>query len=129
MDFSILIVDDESSCLAVVSEFFVARGFAVTTAQEFEEAEALVIKVSYSLVIVDLSLTKLNADEGLRLIDLIRERSPRTRIILLSGRISTEVREEALKRGANAVLCKPQRLDSIGALAQQLLEVSDGLCV
>jgi len=126
MDCPILVVDDESSFLAVVSEFFGSRGFKVTTARELEEAEALVLKFPYALVIADLSLTKLNSDEGLRLMDLIRERSPRTRIILLSGRVSAEVREEALKRGAHAVLRKPQSLASIGEVAQQLLEVNDG---
>lgn len=127
MDFAILVVDDESSCLSALSEYFKGQGFQVTTARELEEAEALIIKFDYSLVIADLSLTALNSDEGLRLIDHIRDRSPRSKVILLSGRISPEVRAEALKRGAQAVLGKPQPLRSLGALAEQLLEVSDGL--
>jgi DNA-binding response OmpR family regulator len=127
MDFQILVVDDESTCVSTVSDYFGSQGFKVTTAGELEEAEALIIKYQYSLVISDLSLTALNSDEGLRLIDLIRDRSPRTKIILLSGRVSPEVRSEALKRGAQAVLEKPQRLASLGAMAEALLEVRDEL--
>lgn len=120
---SILLVDDEPSYLAAVSEFFLHLDYHVVAAQELEEAEALIITSHFSLVIVDLSLTNFNSDEGLRLIDLIGERSPETKIILLSGRVSPEVRAEALKRGAHAVLNKPQHLADIGALAERLLEV------
>jgi len=127
MDYPVLLVDDEPQCLSAVSEYFAHQGFQVTNARELEEAEALIIKFDYALVIADLSLTALSSDEGLRLIDHIRERSPQTKVILLSGRISPEVRAEALKRGAQAVLGKPQSLGSLRALAEQLLEVSDGL--
>jgi two-component system response regulator RegA len=123
MDNAILLVDDESAFLSTISEFFTNLDFKVMTAQELEEAEALIIKYSFRLVIADLSLTALNSDEGLRLIDHIRDRSPRTKIILLSGRVSPEVRQEALQRGAHAVLLKPQRLSDIGTIVEHLLEV------
>jgi len=125
MNFAILLVDDESACLSPVREYFTREGFQVTTAQELEEAEALIIKYDYSLVIADLSLTTLNSDEGLRLIDHIRDRSPKTKTILLSGRVSPEVQAEAFKRGAQAVLSKPQSLASLGTVAEKLLEVRD----
>lgn len=118
---SILLVDDEPACLAAVREFFSHLDYAVFAAQELEEAEALIITRDFSLVIADLSLTAFNADEGFRLIDLIGERSPQTKIILLSGRASPEIRDEALKRGAHAVLRKPQRMADVGAIAEQLL--------
>lgn len=123
MDNAILLVDDESAFLSTISEFFTNLDFKVMTAQELEEAEALIIKYSFRLVIADLSLTALNSDEGLRLIDHIRDRSPLTKIILLSGRVSPEVRQEALQRGAHAVLLKPQRLSDIGTIVEHLLEV------
>lgn len=127
MDFAILLVDDEPVCLGNVADYFRQKGLKVTTARELEEAEALIIKFQYSLVIADLSLTQINADEGLRLIDHIQDRSPQTKVILLSGRISPQVRAEALRRGAQAVLDKPQSLRDLGDLAEQLLEVPNGL--
>lgn len=126
MNCSLLLVDDDSSCLSAVAEYFSNLGYLVTKAKELEEAEALIIIFDYSLVIVDLSLTSLCADEGLRLIDLVQERSPRTKIILMSGRVSPEVRKEALNRGAHAVLGKPQHLPDVAQLVAQLLEVPSG---
>ena len=123
MDLALLIVDDESSYLAMVCEYFGARGYKVHSAQEYEEAEALLCKYDYSLVITDLCLTAVQADEGLHLIDTIKEKSPQTKIILLSGRATSAVHEEALKRGAHAVLGKPQPLDFINDVAKSLLEV------
>lgn len=127
MHFAILLVDDDPLCLGAITDYFQQKGFRVTAARELEEAEALIIKFSYSLVISDLSLTAINSDEGLRLIDHIQDRSPKTKAILLSGRISPQVRTEALRRGAQAVLDKPQSLRDLGALAEKLLEVPHGL--
>jgi DNA-binding NtrC family response regulator len=103
MNMALLVVDDESSYLAMVCEYFRNRGYKV---REYEEAEALFCKYSYSLVITDLWMTSVHADEGLYLIDTIKEKSPQTKIILLSGRVSSTLHEEALKRGAHAVLGK-----------------------
>ena len=126
MNASLLLIDDEPTCLGLMSEYFEGRGFKVTTAREMEEAQALINKFEYSLAITDLSLTSLNSDEGLRLLDHIRQRSPRTRIILLSGRVSPEVQAEAAKRGIDAVLSKPQPLDYIARLVVNILETSNG---
>lgn len=126
MKTSLLLVDDEPTCLGAMSEYFATRGFQVTAAREMEEAQALVNKHEYALAITDLSLTSLNSDEGLRLLDHIRHRSPRTKIILLSGRISPEVQAEAAKRGIDAVLSKPQSLDHIAKLVVNILEASNG---
>jgi DNA-binding response OmpR family regulator len=126
MNDAILIVDDDEACLSLLSEYFTKQGFQVTSAQELEEAEALILRFAYSLVIADLSLTMISSDEGLRLIDHIRERSARTKIILLSGRMSSEVHTEALRRGAQAALTKPQSLSNLGTLADKILEGPDG---
>jgi DNA-binding NtrC family response regulator len=123
MNLALLVVDDESSYLAMVCEYFGTHGYKVHAAQEYEEAEALLCKYSYSLVITDLCMTAVEADEGLHLIDTIKEKSPQTKIILLSGRVTAKVHEEALKRGAHAVLGKPQPLNFINDLAKSLLEV------
>jgi DNA-binding response OmpR family regulator len=120
MEFAILLIGDESSDLSAGSDYFRNQGFQVTLARELAEAEALILRFEFSLVIVDLSVAVLNYGEGLRLIDLIRVSSPSSKIILLSGHLSSELRTEALRRGAQAVLTKPQPLVNLGVIAHQL---------
>ncbi len=123
MNLALLVVDDEPMYLAAATEYFSSHGYDVHSAREFEEAEALLSKYNYSVVITDLCLTVVQANEGLRLIDAVKEQAPQTKIILLSGRVSLEIQEEALRRGAHAVLGKPQPLNSIDVIARSLLEV------
>lgn len=124
MNKALLIVDDEPAILGSMSEYFRAEGYIVHAAQELEEAAALVSKYAYSLVIADLCLTSVQSNEGFYLIEDIRTRSPKTKIMLLSGRMKDELGREALRRGADAVLCKPQPLPMLRALADNLLEVN-----
>jgi DNA-binding response OmpR family regulator len=117
----ILAVDDEEPILAALREFFEEEGYAVDCAQELEEAEALLSHVHYDLLIADLRLTGIHGSEGLELVRFARERSPWTRIVVLTGFGSVEIEMEAVGRGVDVFLQKPQPLASLAAIAADLL--------
>ena len=85
-----------------------------------EEAEALLSHIRYALLIADLRLTGVQGNEGLELIRFARERSPWTRTIVLTGYGSTEIEMEAIGRGVDAFLQKPQPLSQLAAIAATL---------
>ncbi len=114
----VLVVDDESAMLSAIREYFECRGVMVDCAHELEEAQALLTKRRYSAVITDLRMTA-HGDEGFHLVDEIRERSPNTRILLLTGYNSPEIRAEAIRRGVDAVLSKPTSLASLARIASK----------
>lgn len=116
----LLVVDDEESILSAIREYFQPRGYDVDCARELEEAEALLAHIRYALVIADVRLTGVHGNEGLELIRFIRERSPWTRIIVLTGYGSTEIEMEAIGRGVDAFLQKPQPLAELAAIAANL---------
>jgi len=125
MSARILVVDDEEPILAAVREYFEPLGYEVDCARELEEAEALLAHVHYSLLIADLRLTGSQSAEGLELIRFVRERSPWTRTILLTGFGSVEVETEALGRGVDAFLQKPQPLAHLASIAEELMRAAE----
>lgn len=116
----LLVVDDEESILSAIRDYFEPRGYEVDCARELEEAEALLSHIRYSLMIADLRLTGVQGNEGLELIRFARERSPWTRTIVLTGYGSTEIEMEAIGRGVDAFLQKPQPLAHLAAIAANL---------
>jgi DNA-binding NtrC family response regulator len=121
MSARILVVDDEEPILSAIREYFGPLGYEVDCARELEEAEALLAHVRYALMIADLRLTGSQSAEGLELLRFVRERSPWTRTILLTGYGSLEVEIEALGRGVDAFLQKPQPLSYLAGIAAELM--------
>ena len=116
----ILIVDDEEPILLALREYFVPLQYDVDCARELEEAEALLSHVHYALLIADLRLTGSHGNEGLELIRFVRERSPWTRIVVLTGYGSAEIESEAVGRGVDAFLQKPMPLADLAEIASAL---------
>lgn len=117
----ILIIDDEEPIRFAVREYFERSGYIVDSAQEAEEAEALLAHVRYDAVIADLRLTGIYRTEGLGIISSVRERCPWTRTVLLTAFGSPEVEREARRLGVDAFLQKPQPLSELAEVIAGLL--------
>lgn len=120
----LLVVDDEESIRFSLSEYFSQRGFMVDAAHDLEEAERLIAKTSYQVVIQDLRLNFTHRNHGLEIIKLIHRRSPKTRIVVLTSYGSTEIEDEARRSGADAFLYKPKPLSQVAEVVQGLIESS-----
>jgi DNA-binding response OmpR family regulator len=118
----ILIVDDQEAILFAMREYFAALSYLVDCAREPEEAYALLAENSYSLVVADLRLTGSCDVEGLEIVKAVREKSPSTRIIMLTAYGSLEIEDEAKRSGVDVFLHKPRPLPEVAALAVRLLE-------
>jgi DNA-binding NtrC family response regulator len=117
----ILIVDDERAIRFAMRAFFAKRAYAVECAADREEAETLLARRRFALVIADLRLPPRFEREGLDLLALLRRESPRTRFVLLTAYGSPEIEAEARRQGADAFLHKPQRLGAIEGIVAQLV--------
>jgi len=118
----LLVVDDEESICFSMSEYFSLHGYKVDTAREPEEAEKLLEATDYKVVIQDLRLSTARNPDGLEIIKMIRDHNPQTRIIVLTAYGSTEMEDEARRRGADAFLRKPKPLSQVAQVIQGLLE-------
>jgi two-component system, response regulator, stage 0 sporulation protein F len=117
----LLIVDDEEPILLAMEEYFRTVGYDVDCVRELEEAEALLSKLRYALVVADLRLTGIYGVEGLELVGYIRQRCPHTRMILLTAYGTPEIEAEARRLGVDAFIYKPKPLPELAQIVFALL--------
>ena len=118
----ILIVDDEELIVTAMRRYFEGLGYTIDSAHELEEAQALLAKRQYDLVICDLRLTGIGGVEGLQIVSDIHQRCADTRVILLSAYGTPEIERESYNRGADAFLHKPKSMMEIANVAVNLLD-------
>lgn len=118
----ILIVDDEELIVQAMRKYFTGLGYAVDSAYELEEAQALLGHYKYDLVIADLRLTGIGGVEGLQIVADVHQKCASTRVILLSAYGTPEIERESYQRGADAFLHKPKAMMEIAHVAVNLIE-------
>jgi DNA-binding NtrC family response regulator len=115
----ILLAEDESTIRMTVGEALRARGHRVQEAKDGGEAKALVEKERFDLAISDIRMPKV---DGMALFRFIRERSPSTDVILMTGYGEVEQAVEALKDGAEDYLTKPVDLDELAFRVERVMQ-------
>ncbi|HVT43810.1 MAG TPA: response regulator [Thermoanaerobaculia bacterium] len=109
----ILILDDDLGITEALALALEAEHRTIVTCCDVAAAQLVIEKMPISLLLTDIRLTGSFAFEGLELIDHVRRHSPSTRIALMTGAPSTELRLEAIRRGALAVFNKPFEIDDV----------------
>jgi DNA-binding response OmpR family regulator len=117
----ILIVENEPELLMALRDFFEVRGYEVHLASEREEAETLLHNYSYSVVIADLSLSRLGA-EGLEVIMSASDRPAPPKVIAITGHSGWEYEKAAREHGADAFMRKPASLHTLADVVEGLLQ-------
>ena len=107
---SILIVDDDEILRNRMSRALQDRGYSVQVASGFEEAVPAVEQSPPRRAIIDL---KMPGQNGLELLQVVKQISPETDIVLLTGYGSIANAVEALKLGATNYVTKPADADEI----------------
>lgn len=103
----ILIVDNELTILLTLSHILRKDEVRVMTSRKFETAEEALKRYFFDLVITDISILGMHGIEGMELCSYIKDKSPKTEVIIMSANCSDEMREEAYKRGAYYYFEKP----------------------
>ncbi len=110
MDINILLVDDESDFVETIVKRFGIRKMPIDSAKSGQEAlEALAVK-DYDVIILDVRMPGM---DGLETLKLIRERSPLTEVIMLTGHASLEAGMQGMNLGAYDYVLKPADFDDL----------------
>jgi two-component system response regulator RegA len=107
-----LVVDDDATFAGVLARALDKRGFAIETALGYQDALAAIETRQHDYAVVDL---KMPDGSGLALVERLKLRNPRIRIVVLTGYASVATAVEAIKLGATHYLPKPADADEIVA--------------
>jgi FixJ family two-component response regulator len=100
----VYIVDDDPSVLKAIGRLLASEGVKYQT---FDDPDRFLTSIKANpipLVILDVWMDGIT---GLELQSKLRNVSPHTRVIIMTGRSDTGVRQTAMKMGASAFLVKP----------------------
>ena len=116
---SILLVDDSPDILTNFSEYLVEKGWEVDTTLEGAASISMMEKKQYDIVITDL---KMPGIDGMDILKYVKENSPESICIILTGYGTIKNAVEAIKLGAFDYLTKPVKLDEILISIERALE-------
>ena len=119
----ILVADDNKAIRDVVSGFLEFIGFEVALARNGIEALAVFLESSFDLVLTDLQMP---AMDGLSLAGHIKERSPNTPVILLTGNDRETVLKKVEGGPVDSIIFKPFRLEALQRTVQGALASREG---
>jgi DNA-binding NtrC family response regulator len=106
----VLLVDDDTEFLEVMSERLKMRGVEVITAGSAETALALIETEFFDVVILDLQMPNV---DGIETLKRIKEKHEELQVILLTGHATVEKGVEAIKLGATDFIEKPADLETL----------------
>jgi DNA-binding NarL/FixJ family response regulator len=123
MPLTILIVDDDLGTRLSISDYLELSGYLVITANDGQEALAMVEEYHPDLIVTDIVMPRIN---GYELVRRVRKK-PSDRllpVILLTARIKTQERILGYQSGCDLYLPKPFELEELAAAIRNLLERS-----
>ena len=104
----ILIIEDEITLNRTLQEGLSDFGYQVDTAENYKDAEYFIDIRNYDLVLTDWMLPD---GDGIELCKIVKNRSNRTAVVVLSARDDKDSEIEALKSGADDYIKKPFDFD------------------
>ena len=117
----ILLVDDEQIARENLTIVFETDGFEVTAVGNGLEAVAAMEKQPADVVVSDL---KMEGMDGMELLQVLRQRWPDTKVIMLTGYATVKTAVAAMRQGADQYLGKPVNLTKLRKYVSELYEQS-----
>jgi two-component system, NtrC family, response regulator AtoC len=117
----ILLIDDESHNREALTLLLTHAGYQVQSAASGEEALQILQETPFEIVITDLFLPGVS---GIDILKRVKEDSPYTNVILITGNASAETAVEAMKEGAFDYITKPLNFEKLKILVAKALEKS-----
>jgi CheY-like chemotaxis protein len=114
----LLVVDDNEVFREALSRALSLMGYDVTLAGNGLEASTLFLSGAYDLVVTDLQMPIMNGSELSR---LVKEKSPDTPVIVVTGCCDETLWEKLNSNSVDAIIPKPFEFEEIETTVQKLL--------
>lgn len=112
MQASVLVVEDEEAIALTLGEILRREGYRVDVALDVPEALAKIERGPFDAALLDM---RVGEESGLTVLSRLKEKSPRTVAIFLTGFGSLETAIEAMRFGAFDYLLKPCDVETLKA--------------
>jgi DNA-binding NtrC family response regulator len=106
----ILILDDEPIVLKRLKPALEKSGYDVEAFSRSLEASSRIMEQDFDIVITDLKMEGL---DGMEFLSRVKERSPVTEVIVITGFATMDTAKESFKKGVFDFLAKPFKLGEI----------------
>jgi cyclic di-GMP phosphodiesterase len=117
----VLIVDDEPEITSILSDLFEGQ-YECTTAGSAEQALIALGSNHFELVISDITMPGMS---GLEMLPHVKDSSPNTVVVMISGMQTMESAIDALRLGAFDYVMKPFDLRQVEAVVKRALDHQD----
>jgi DNA-binding NtrC family response regulator len=106
----VLILDDEPKVLKILKPALEKSGYEVEAFSRSLEASSRIMEQDFDIVITDLKMEGL---DGMEFLAQVKDRSPVTEVIVITGFATMETAKESFKKGVFDFLAKPFKLGEI----------------
>jgi len=115
----ILISDDDKTLCYLLKEELVNEGYSVDITFDGKFAIENIKKNFYDVLLLDLEMTEVHGEEVL---DFVKDYSPATKVIILTGKTEIRTAINCIKNGAYDFLPKPYEFGQLIVVIQRALE-------
>lgn len=116
----VLVIDDEEGVCELLRDVLENAGYEVIVAYTAEEGMEALINFAPDTVLLDI---KLPDDNGIKVMEKIKDRGSAVPIILMTAFGTTEIAIQAMKEGAHDYLNKPLNLDELILTVQRAVKM------
>jgi len=117
----ILLIEDDIPYCQMLEKFLRKQGYDVQSSYTAPDARTKLSNTRFDLVLTDLRLPDY---DGLKILSDVKEASPETGVILMTGHAEVHTAVSAMKKGALDYLAKPFAPDEMLAVVRKALETS-----
>ncbi len=118
----VLIVDDDENIRNTMKAILEDEGYIVDLAATGNEAVEKTQKAAYNIALLDIRLPDM---EGVELLKLMKDATPRTRKIMVTGYPSMQNAITALNKNADAYLIKPVNVEKLLNTVKEQLQLQE----
>lgn len=118
----VLLLDDEPIVCDRLKPALEKLGFYVESYTESQKVVDRVMVEDFDVLVTDLKMQK---PDGLEVMEFVREHSPATKVIIITGFATVETATATMKSGAVDFIAKPFRIRDLCNLIVKLTGVGD----
>ena len=114
----IMVVDDEEALRTVLSSELEGEGYEVGSAGDGQEAIDILTKQEFDLILLDIKMPNV---DGFEVLKFVKDRHPKTKVVMLTGFADLKNAIESKKLGAEDFVSKPYDLVDLLTTVERVL--------